>query len=119
MNYQEKQLERKKIKGFFLNNYPEGTLKLSIGESLEHFLVKCQVAYYLKLNSYEIWSEPTLKGLKKRPDLLCLHKSGNIAYIVEIVKSESESSLIKKSKVYPLPIIVVNTKNFKFEEFKL
>lgn len=119
MNYQDKQLERKRIKGFFLNNFPEGCIKITKGESELHARVKLQVAHWLKSNDYEVWSEPTLNGLQKRPDLLCLHKSGNIAYILEIVKSEPESSLIKKSKDYPLPIIVVNAKDFDYDKFKL
>lgn len=119
MNYLEKQEERKKIKDLFLTNYPEGCIKITKGESHLHSKVKAEIAHWLKSNGYEVWSEPTLRGLQKRPDLICLHSNGNSAYIIEIVKSESKSSLINKSKSYPLPIIIVNASSFKYQEFKL
>jgi len=118
MNYIKKLEERKKILNLFSASYPEGCLKWS-NESLEHFRVKAEVFHYLKSNSYKVWSEVVLKHHQQRPDILCLHKKGNSAYIIEIKKSEPESSLKLKSEEYPLPIIVVNAKDFKIEEFKL
>lgn len=118
MNYKTKIEEQKRIRDLFLTSSPEGTLKWS-NESLEHFLVKAQVLFWLKLNNYSVWCEPVLKGLKSRPDLICLHNSGVSAYCIEIKKSELESSLNNKSSVYPLPVRVVNCKNFDYTKFYL
>lgn len=119
MNFNQKLEERKSIRDLFLSNYPEGCLKLTSGESHLHARVKSEVFYWLKVNNFDVWSGPTLKGLRLRPDILCLHKNGTVAYILEIVCSETESSLINKEINYPLPVIKVDAKLFKYEDFKI
>ena len=118
MNYNNKLKERKRILGLFQGHSQEGTLKWS-NESYDHFKTKAEVFHYLKSNDYLVWSEPVLKITHKRPDLVCLHKKGTVAYIIEIKKTETENSLKSKLDTYPLPIIVVDTKTFNFKEFKL
>lgn len=117
MNHQDKITEIKRVRGLFKSNYPSGCIKITKGESEIHARVKTQVAYWLLDNDYYIFSEPTFKN-NLRADLIGIHKSG-IAYCIEIVNSESEKSIKLKKEEYPLPIIVVNTKDFKYEEFCL
>jgi hypothetical protein len=117
MNYQDKITELKRVRGLFKSNYPCGCIKITKGESEIHARVKTQVAYWLLDNDYSIFSEPTFKN-NFRADLVAIHKSG-ISYILEIVNSESKKSIKLKKDNYPLPIIIVNTKDFDYKNFKL
>lgn len=117
MNSKDKILELKRVRGLFKSNYPKNCIKITTGESELHARVKTQVAYYLLSNCYDIFSEPTFKN-NLRADLIGIHKSG-ISYIFEIVNSESDKSIEIKKESYPLPIIVINTKDFNYDEFKL
>ena len=119
MNYKNKQLEIKRIKNLFINNYPEGCIKWS-NESLEHFLVKCQVCYYLKRNNWEVWTESYLRSFKRRVDIWAIHKSG-MAIIVEISSSETRNSILLKEESTPegIDFIKVNAKDFNYSKFKL
>lgn len=119
MNYKQKQEQRVYVKSLFFNNYPEGCIKITKGESLLHSLVKSQVCYWLKENDYEFWCEPNIIGLNSRPDIVCLHKNSDCSYIIEILASESKKSINNKEVVYPLPIIKVNAKNFVYKDFKI
>ena len=117
MNYQDKITELKRVRNLFKSNYPCGCIKITKGESEIHARVKTQVAYWLLDNEYSIFSEPTFKN-NSRADLVGIHKSG-IAYCIEIVNLESKKSIELKKDNYPLPLIVVNVKDFKYSEFKL
>ncbi len=117
MNYQDKISELKRIRGLFKSNYPKNCIKITSQESEIHARVKTQVAYFLLTNDYDFFSEPTFKN-NLRADLVGIHKSG-ISYCFEIVNGESKKSIEIKKLEYPIPVIVINTKNFKFEEFKL
>lgn len=105
----------KGVLGLFRASYPEGCIKLS-NETIEHFTVKAQVGHFFKKNDYKVWSEPVLSS--GRPDLLVLHKSG-IAYIIEIVHSEKEASILKKKLKYPLDIITISTKDWNYDTFAI
>jgi hypothetical protein len=94
-------------------SYGTGLIKLS-NETLEHFLVKCQVAYYLYKNGWEVHSECQFRNNKGRADLVALHKNGS-AWCIEITHSESDKKLSQKD--YPFPIIKVPTKGFIYNKF--
>jgi hypothetical protein len=115
MNRQEKnQLyieNRKKI----LPQYGQGCVKIT-NETLEHFLVKSQVMYWLHLNKWETYSECFIQGSKARPDIVALNKNG-MAYCIEILKSESDKMC--DTKDYPFPIIKVYVKDFDYKTFCL
>jgi len=117
MNYQNKINELKRVRGLFKSNYPKNCIKITTGESEIHARVKCQVAYWLLSNGYDIFSEPTFKD-NSRADLIGIHKSG-ISYIFEIVNSESNKSIELKKEIYPLTLIEVNCKDFDYNNFKL
>lgn len=117
MNFEEKNIERKRIKSLFIASYPEGCIKITKGEGRIHAKVKGESAQWLKTNNWEFWSEPTLVGQKGRPDFVCLHQNGNSAFILEIVSSESEASIKLKEEKYPLPVKVIIAKDFKYEDF--
>lgn len=117
MNYQDKINMQKEILGLFRANYSQGTVKLTKGENRLHRQVKCDVVGYLLDNGFKVWTEATLK-YGGRPDIVCM--KGHIAYIIEVTNTEKEKSIINKRKKYPnIPIIVVNVKDFKYEEFCL
>jgi len=118
-NYKGKIEETKRILNSFRSSYPKGCIKISKTESKEHARVKTEVGLFLLKNDYKIWSEATFKHpYKGRCDLIAVHPSG-ISYCFEIVCTEKEKSLLKKAKNYPTDIIVVDVKDFKFEDFEL
>ena len=116
MNFQEKNKIMKDTKDLFINSYPEGCIKITKQESEIHARVKLQVAYWLKQNDFKVYSEPNFKGYG-RPDLVCLKNQHN--YVIEIINSEKDKSIELKKDKYPIPLIVVNCKDFKYEAFKL
>ena len=117
MNYQEKFKEYLKVKALLFNHYPEGCVKITEKESLLHAVVKTQLAYFFKSNGYDIYTEANFQDAG-RCDLIAINRSGYF-YIVEVVVSESKKSIENKREKYPAEFIVVDAKNFKYEEFKL
>lgn len=76
---------------------------INSGNTLEHEMKKCEICYHLKKTGIEFACEAILKnGL--RPDIITLDTNTPVAY--EIMKSESEESIIKKTKEYEGIIIV-------------
>jgi len=75
-------------------------------ESMDHKLKKfLQYIEYIELG-FDVYTELRLQsGL--RPDLVILGNSWDTSFIIEIVESEKEESIIKKRKTYPLPIRVI------------
>ena len=115
MNYKDKINLQKEILGMFKANYSQGTVKITTGENRLHRQVKCDVVGYLLDAGFKVWTEATLKN-GSRPDIVCMH--GHIAYIIEIVNSEKEASILNKKKKYPnIPMIVVDANKFKYEDF--
>jgi len=114
MNYQDKIKLVREVMSSFNSNYAEGCVKITEKESELHARVKCQVCHWLKCNQYQCWTEINLKNNKGRADIIALHHSG-IAYIFEILVSESEKDLLLKD--YPIQIIPVLAKEFNYETF--
>jgi hypothetical protein len=113
MNYLEKKNAYKRNMGLFRATSGEGCVKYS-NETIEHFTVKCQVLHYMKKSGWSCWCEPVLNGNKGRPDLIALHKNGDI-YAIEVLKSETEKRFNEKD--YPIPIIKVYVKGFDYNKF--
>lgn len=116
-NYQEKFAEYRKAKALLFNHYPGGCIKITEKESLLHATIKLQVAYWFKVNGYEVYSEANFQDAG-RCDLIAINRRGYF-YIIEIVNSESKKSIELKRQKYPGEIIVIDAKTFKYEEFKL
>jgi hypothetical protein len=114
MNHKNKLTLLKEVKGLFKSNYPEGTIKLTKGESELHARVKCQVAHYLKENNYKVYSEVTFKN-NKRADLIGIHEKAGLVFAFEILNSEKEDNI----KDYPIEIIKIKAKEFDYKEFKI
>jgi len=72
-------------------------VRIDSGNSLEHELKKCEIAYNLLKQGRTIITEAKLKNGKK-PDILVLDLNNPIAY--EIMKSESMKSIHKKEEEY-------------------
>jgi len=94
-------------------SYGTGLIKLS-NETLEHFLVKCQVCYYLYKSGWEVHTECQFRRFKGRADIVALHKNGD-AYCIEVTHSETDKKLSQKD--YPFTIIKVPTKGFDYSKF--
>ena len=117
MNHKSKISETKRVLDLFRSNYPRNCIKMTSTESKEHIRVKAEVCAWLLKNDFHFWTECSFKS-KQRADIVALHKSG-ISYCLEIVNSEKEKSILKKKNTYPLDLIVVDVKTFKYEEFKI
>lgn len=114
MNFQEKNQERRRVRDLFTATTPEGCCKVVKGESELHAKTKALVLLWLKNQDYECWCEANFKN-GGRADLIAIHPNGN-AFCFEILASESEKKLNEKE--YPLPIIPVIAKDFKYSEYK-
>lgn len=80
---------------------------LNTGNSPEHELKKCEIAFDCMKQGRTIITEGQLKN-NKRPDIVVLDLK--IPLVYEIVHSEKAESIIKKSREYMgLEIIVVRT----------
>lgn len=115
MNYQEKLLEKKRIKELFRSNYSKGCIKITMQESELHARVKVQLAHFLLVNDFEVWSECSFKS-GGRADIVALHSSG-ISYAFEVLNTESLGEFYKKT--YPLDTIPVIAKEFDYDTFKI
>lgn len=82
-------------------------LPIHKGNTLEHERTKFEVAYWLKNNGYDFYSEVTLKN-GKRPDLLVVGVPDPFA--VEIVHTESAESIEVKKAEYGVHVLALDTK---------
>lgn len=118
MNYLQKKQTNKDLMSMFTKNYPEGCSKTqgSLGESIEHYLVKSAVLHWLKTQGYDVWTESRLKD-GSRPDIIAI--KGHIGYILEIIHSETEKKFMAKmEKAYgEFQVIPVFTENFQYNTF--
>lgn len=96
------------------NRKPDGVYWHS-GETYEHVLKKLEVCYYLKKQGKSFITEGIFKDNGLRCDILNLDDG----YIVEIINSESQESIDVKKEKYPLPIIVINSKDVFDEKMLL
>jgi len=76
------------------------------GESLKHFLGKCQECWFLHAAGKVFYTEAEFKNKSGRADIYCLTDDE----AVEIVLTETEESLARKQDAYPCSIRVVRVK---------
>ena len=97
----------------------EGYVKYYRNNTDLHEDTKWQIVKYLKQNLYDVYTECRFKDLRGRADIIAI-KHG-MGYIIEVVNTESEKSIEEKRNKYPkdFELIVVNSKRFKKEEFKI
>jgi len=121
MNFKQKQELIKKVSDLFIRNYPQGTVKITSGESRTHRQVKADVCGWLKDNGWDFWTEPNIIGNKNRPDIMAIHYLSSMAIIIEIIASEKESSLLQKQDRYPkeFQFIKVYCKDFNYDTFSI
>lgn len=86
-------------------------IKISKANSLEHELKKAEIFTKLVHSGLNVLVEPKCLDTRNRPDILVLDTMPCIVY--EIVKSEKESSILKKDVKYPFTIKVVKTNEVK------
>jgi hypothetical protein len=80
---------------------PRNVVRMNTGSTWEHEFCKWNVAFALVQVGHDVITEAVFK--RGRCDVVDL--TDGIIY--EIVHSEKEESLVRKSKVYPLPIKIV------------
>ena len=76
---------------------------LSVANTLAHELKKAEVCYSIRKKRHDFITEAAFNNGSGRADVIDLDEG--IAY--EIVHSESEESLKRKAKDYPIPVEVV------------
>lgn len=97
----------------------KGFIKYYPNNTDEHEDVKWKICKKLIKNKFDVYTECRFKNNKGRADIVAI-KNG-IGYIVEIVTSENQKSIVEKRNKYPhdFELIVVKSKGFKIDEFDL
>ena len=108
MNQLELQTRRNNIRRLFRHQsgIHVNCVRINSGNTYEHERAKFEECWKLAKLGKEFLTEAETPDKSKRADIVCLDEG----YIIEIVNTESEESLIRKSKVYPLPIVIVRVK---------
>jgi len=78
-------------------------IKISIANTKEHEMKKCELCYDIAVAGNRFVTEARFKYNKGRADVLDITEG--VAF--EVVCSEKEESLVKKSIKYPVPIVVI------------
>jgi hypothetical protein len=121
MNKRDKIINEKQYKDLLDMNSKKYTnvIKCWKKTSKEHFLTMCQICYKL-LHDYNMTfcTECVFRN-NARADIFAF--SGQLAIIIEVLKSETNERFELKKDYYPngIPIIKVHTKDFKIDEFKV
>jgi len=81
-----------------------GIVRINVGNTLEHEMKKLEVCFELKSTDQQFLTECRFKN-GKRADVFIL----DTAEVIEIVHSEPEESIVRKSNEYPdgVKILVV------------
>ena len=96
-----------------------GCVKIWKGNTYEHELVKFQVAFKLISQGYRIYTESEFET-GGRGDIIAISQDGK-GYVLEVLKSETESRFLAKFEVYPeeFELIRVNVDKFDIEKWDL
>jgi len=78
-------------------------------ESDQHFAIKCLICRELKNMDKEFLTEARFKNGSGRADILILDKE----LAIEIMGSESDESIVKKAREYPVRIETIKVKDHK------
>jgi hypothetical protein len=86
-------------------NRHKNCLKWNSNETDEHIQMKLEICKWLKQQGYEFYTEAIFMS-GDRADIV----DADRGYIIEVVCTENEESLLKKASKYPLPIITVRAR---------
>jgi len=104
------------------NGSKDGFVKIWPNNTYEHELVKFKITFKLINEGWHVFSEARINS-NIRVDLVAISKSGvGVIIEVETPKSPKEWEKKLKSKMkYPkeFEIIIVNSKNFDIDKFKV
>ena len=104
MNQLEKLKTRNKIRQLIrISNRHKDVLRWSSNETENHLNMKFKICKYLKKKGIEFYSEAILNN-----GLRCDIISADEEKIIEVVNSETEKSIARKKKVYPLEVVFVD-----------
>ena len=112
-NWKDKKDAYKRVLGLFRASYGKNLIKIS-NETLEHFIVKCQVSKWFWDNGWDTYSEASFKS-GGRADIVVVNPKTGDSYAVEILCTETEKRFNEKD--YPLPIIKVYVKDWNYVSF--
>ena len=84
-------------------NRNKNALKWGSGESDAHIQMKLEICKYLKKQGKEYYTEAILVKSGLRCDII----NADDQVIIEVYETETQESLDRKKKLYPLPIIFV------------
>lgn len=96
----------------------DGCVKCWRGVTFEHFMTMAAVCWKIANNGYKIFTEVEFKN-GGRADIVAI--SGQHAYVIEILHTESEAKFSAKKDLYPeeFYIVPVRTKDFDIDKFDL
>ena len=97
----------------------KGFIKYYPNNTDEHEDTKWKICKKLIKNKFDVYTECRFKDNKGRADIVAI-KDG-IGYIVEVVTSEGQKSILEKKSKYPhdFNLTVVKSRGFKIEDFDL
>lgn len=110
MSDRDLQLQRNNVARLFrmTSSRHLNCVRLNANNTKEHELKKAALCYALLKGKRHFLTEAEFeRPFKLRCDIVCL----DTGTIYEIVKSESEASILRKKNAYPLPIMVVKCGN--------
>jgi len=93
-----------------ISNRHKNVLRWSSNETNEHIQRKLDICKYFKKNNIEFMTEAVFHNGLRCDILVCDEER-----IVEILNTESEESILRKKKVYPLPVVFIDA-NKEFDE---
>jgi hypothetical protein len=101
---------RMRITAMFQTGTKLNVIHINAGNTLEHELTKCYECIKIAKAGEEFVTEAVFKN-GKRCDVANVTRE----IVREIVMSESEASLLKKAKEYPMPIETVKAFKINFK----
>ena len=120
MNYQQKIKANRELRNMVeLINQKEGWVKVFSNNRIGHELVKFQIAYWLKKNGYEVFTEAQFRKPYQnvRADIFAIHNGSGV--IIEVLDSEDEIKFSKKKEYYPFEPIPIKVDGFDIEKFTI
>ena len=123
MNKKDKIVCEMKYRGLLdfnsMGQRSEGCAKYWRGTTYDHWRVLSDIVYALKTDyKMKVYTEAIFKN-GGRADIFAY--DGPFAVIIEVLHTEKEAKAIKKNEYYPqdIPIIMIKTKDFSVDKFKL
>lgn len=87
----------------YVRNKDINKVKLSASNTWEHEQKKCEICYNLLKDNKRFVTEAVFKNGLGRADILNISDG----IVIEIAKSESEASLIRKKAKYPIDLMII------------